>query len=224
MFDSEMNDLKKLVEVTRQLTPGTREYQHTVYSYNELLHRILDGGLNELLPDELLLDPWLLSERYADFEEEWGKAQPLTFGRFISDACAESHLVQILNTASSRAYARVLRTYIGGECSQIDFNYYTPWGFRRWFANGEFAFIFLDVGRTSLGKLGRMPVLGLQEVETHVTVSFAENRAFWPLEDEEIVAGEYEGARVFQFPSVRMEELIKRYARTADGRINWHAR
>lgn len=197
--------LTHLLDDMRRHAPGSPEYQSTVSTYREVLDSVIERGLDEPLPDELLPDPWLFSERYADFEQRWHEDHPLTFGRFVADYCASIYRVRVEGVGASRASAEVFTTFKGERRGRIDFNHYAPWGFREWYSEGEEAFLFLDSGGTSLGQLGRMPVG--ESFGDRVAISYAPDRRFWPL--REVVPGETgEGRRVFLIPVVSLERLI----------------
>jgi RNA polymerase sigma factor (sigma-70 family) len=183
MFKSEKQQLKALVRRRWSAAPLSPERAQLVSVYNEILDGMVDRGLSEPLPDELLLDPTLLSEKYSSMEERWEAEHPITFERFV-EKCPHVYMVEVKEVGSHTAQARVLRDYKGQRpwwqklSHTVEIKYYVPWGVNKWYAEGERALAFLDKDMISQGLAGRMPLV--EREGTWFAASYQRGSRFWP--------------------------------------------
>lgn len=176
-FEQQKQQLKDLLDAKRQTTPDSQEYFRLVDQYHEILNYMVDNGLESLIEDDLL-DEYLLSDKYLEFEKQWNKAHPYTIEQFIKERCSYICVVDVLKTETDTAQARVIRQYKGELPADIRIKFFIPWGFSKWYKDGERAIVFLDDELVSLGLPGRMPVIKRNEIE--YAVSYDENLDFWP--------------------------------------------
>jgi len=213
MFEQEKQQLRELLQKQRCSQPSSAEYSHSVRLYNEILDDMIERGLRQPLPEELLLDPTLLSEKYSKMEEQWEHAHPCMFEQFIK-RCSYIYLVEVKEVGSHTLTAKVMRDYRTEKSwwqrwpRTVEIKYYIPWGFDKWFTPGERSIVFLDDKMISRGIPGRMPLVerdGLQFV-----VSYQENRDFWP-QNVDVVPSTFEGAQVYLVEWGAIEEIITEY-------------
>lgn len=212
MFDQEKQQLKVLIDKQRHIGTLSPEYSRLVCQYNNILDSMVDRGLREPLPDELLLDHTLLSEKYSSMEEDWEKSQQASFDLFASK-CPHIYMVEVKEVRSHTALAKVLREYKGERpwwlkwSRTIEIKYYVPWGFNSWYAEGERDLVFLDKDMISQGIIGRMPIV--EQEGTWFAASYRRDRHFWPY-DVQVVPSTLGNAEVYLIEMKIIEALITR--------------
>lgn len=210
MFKSEKQLLKGLVRKRRSTGPLSPERAQLVSVYNEILDGMVDRGLSEPLPDELLLDPTLLSEKYSSMEERWEAEHPITFERFV-EKCPYIYMVEVKEVGSHTAQARVIRDYKDQRpwwqklSRTVEIKYYVPWGVNKWYAKGERALVFLDKDMISQGIPGRMPLVERNGMS--FAASYQRDSRFWP-SGLEVVQAPLGNAVVYMVEFKALERLI----------------
>ncbi|HEY0323659.1 MAG TPA: sigma-70 family RNA polymerase sigma factor [Pyrinomonadaceae bacterium] len=211
MFKSEKQQLKSLVEERRRTVPLSPERSQLVSVYNEILDSMVDRGLSEPLPDDLLLDQTLLSAKYSSMEEQWEAEHHITFEQFV-EKCSYVYVVEVKEVRSHAVLASVIRDYKDQRpwwqrwSHTVEIKYYIPWGFNKWYTEGERSLVFLDKDMISQGILGRMPLVGREGV--WFAASYHRDSHFWP-SDVETVQSELGDAMVYLIELQTIEKIIR---------------
>lgn len=214
MFKSETQQLKGLLEERRRTEPLSPEHSQLVSVYNEILDSMVDRGLREPLPDDLLLDQTLLGEKYSSMEERWEAEHPITFERFV-EGCSYIYMVEVKEMHSHTAQAKVIREYKDQRpwwqrwSHTVEIKYYVPWGFNKWYSEGERCLVFLDKDMSSQGVLGRMPLVKREGV--WFAASYHRDSRFWP-SGVETVQAEQGNTPVYLVELKTIEQLITGHA------------
>jgi hypothetical protein len=205
MFEIKKEQLRNLLNQKAQTKPDSPKYFELINKYNNTLSDLIDEGLDEPIEDDLLLDDYLIDNKYLDFEKKWRQEHPYTIKNFIDEQCFYICLVEIREVKSHTARAKVLHSYKGGLAGEIKINFFIPWGREKWFEAKEKSFVFLDGDLISLGLLGRMPLVERDGAE--YAASYAEESSFWP-DDVQVREGVVNGEKLFLIQRIAVENII----------------
>jgi len=158
---------------------------HAVSEYNRFVEQLIEGGLSEPIPNDLLLEAMLLSPRYEEWLEDdyFYRKPPFTIRSVIRDASSVCEVL-VLGTqkrdGKNLSTVKVLKKLKGFFGCPKEVQQYHPWNrVAKWFDDGDRAIIFVGAHDLCMGYTDYMPILEVENRE--YAVSYA-NRWFWPPE------------------------------------------